>query len=81
MRIQARDVSLALGRHDDSSLLNLLPATLVALSDLSGGQVQARLEVQGQALLARISHRSVERLGLQPGMPLWAQVKAVALLV
>ncbi len=81
VRIQARDVSLALSRHDDSSLLNSLPATLVALSDLPGGQVQARLEAQGQTLLARISHRSVERLGLQPGMPLWAQVKAVALLV
>src|SRR5690606_21207080 len=26
LRIQARDVSLALQRHDDSSLLNLLPA-------------------------------------------------------
>ncbi len=81
VRIQARDVSLALSRHDDSSLLNSLPATLVALSDLPGGQVQARLEAQGQTLLARISHRSVERLGLQPGMSLWAQVKAVALLV
>ena len=81
VRIQARDVSLALSRHDDSSLLNLLPATLVALSALPGGQVQARLDAQGQALLARISHRSVERLDLQPGMPLWAQVKAVALLV
>lgn len=81
VRVQARDVSLALSRHDDSSLLNSLPATLVALSDLPGGQVQARLEAQGQTLLARISHRSVERLGLQPGMSLWAQVKAVALLV
>ena len=81
VRIQARDVSLALSRHDDSSLLNLLPATLVALSELPGGQVQALLEAGGQALLARISHRSVERLALRPGLSLWAQVKAVALLV
>ncbi len=81
VRIQARDVSLALSRHDDSSLLNLLPATLVALSELPGGQVQALLEAGGQTLLARISHRSVERLALRPGLSLWAQVKAVALLV
>lgn len=81
VRIQARDVSLALSHHEDSSLLNLLPATLVALSDLPGGQVQARLDAGGQTLLARISHRSVERLALRPDMPVWAQVKAVALLV
>ncbi|QIL20310.1 molybdenum ABC transporter ATP-binding protein [Thermomonas sp. HDW16] len=81
VRIQARDVSLALQRHDDSSLLNLLPATLTTLADLPGGQVQARLDASGAPLLARISHRSVERLDLQPGMPLWAQIKAVALLV
>lgn len=81
VRIQARDVSLALQRHDDSSLLNLLPATLLELADLPGGQVQVRLEAGGTPLLARISHRSVERLGLHPGQVLWAQIKAVALLV
>lgn len=81
VRIQARDVSLALSRHEDSSLLNVLPATLMALTELPGGQVQARLDASGTPLLARISHRSVERLQLEPGMALWAQVKAVALLV
>lgn len=81
LRVQARDVSLALQRHDDSSLLNLLPATLLGLDPLPGGQVQARLDASGAPLLARISHRSVERLELRPGMALWAQVKAVALLV
>ena len=81
VRIQARDVSLALQRHEDTSLLNLLPATLVELTALAGGQVQARLDAGGNPLLARISHRSVERLHLQPGMVLWAQIKAVALLV
>ena len=79
--MQARDVSLALSRHDDSSLLNLLPATLTDLEPLAGGQVQARLDACGTPLLARISHRSVERLQLRPGMPVWAQIKAVALLV
>ncbi len=81
VRIQARDVSLALTQQADSSLLNLLPATLTALIDLPGGQVQARLDANGAPLLARISHRSLERLQLHPGQPLWAQIKAVALLV
>ncbi|KGM52286.1 molybdenum ABC transporter ATPase [Lysobacter concretionis Ko07 = DSM 16239] len=81
VRIQARDVSLALQAHTDTSLLNLLPATITALSPLPGGQVQIRLDAGGQLLLARVSHRSVERLDLRPGLQLWAQIKAVALLV
>jgi molybdate transport system ATP-binding protein len=80
-RIQARDVSLALSRHEDSSVLNLVPVRLVALDPLPGGQVQARLDASGAPLLARISHRSAQRLALHPGMMLWAQVKAVALLL
>ncbi len=80
LRIQARDVSLALQRHDDSSLLNLLPATVADIAALPGGQVQLRLEAGGAPLLARISHRSLERLALRPGLAVWAQVKAVALL-
>ncbi len=81
VRILARDVSLALTRHEDSSLLNLLPVTLNALSELPGGQMQALLDASGATLLARISQRSVQRLDLHPGLPLWAQVKAVALLL
>jgi len=34
-----------------------------------------------QRLLAKISHASVARLKIAPGMSLWAQIKAVALLV
>ena len=81
VRILARDVSLALQRHDDTSILNLLPATLVALEPLAGGMIQVRLDASGAPLLARISRRSLERLALRPGMALWAQVKSVALLV
>jgi molybdate transport system ATP-binding protein len=81
VRIQARDVSLALHPHDDSSLLNLLPATLLTWDALPSGQVQVRLLANGTPLLARISHRSLERLQLQPCMALWVQIKAVALLV
>lgn len=81
VRIQARDVSLALQRHDDTSLLNLLQVDLVSLIELSDGQVLVRLDASGAPLLARLSHLSVERLGLHPGMSLWAQIKAVALMI
>ncbi|MEO7580059.1 MAG: TOBE domain-containing protein, partial [Massilia sp.] len=36
-------------------------------------------DAAGTPLLARITRRARDRLGLAPGMTLWAQVKAVAL--
>lgn len=80
VRIQARDVSLALQRHADTSLLNVVPATVESLQPLGNGQVQVALLAEGQPLLARIAHRSVGKLALQPGAQVFAQVKAVALL-
>lgn len=81
VRIQARDVSVALQRHDDTSLLNLLPVTLRSLAQLPDGQIVATLDASGTMLLARISQRSAVRLNLQPGMLLWAQIKAAAVLI
>ena len=84
VRIHARDVSLALSHHTDSSMLNILPVTVLTLRDGAGGQALIELSAGDQAeqrLLAKISHASVARLNIAPGLALWAQIKAVALLV
>jgi molybdate transport system ATP-binding protein len=84
LRIHARDVSLALSHHSDTSMLNILPVTVVALRDGAGGQALIELSAGNQPeqrLLAKISHASVARLQIAPGLALWAQIKAVALLV
>ena len=81
LQIRARDVSVALSRSEDSSISNLLPATLVSISASSDpAHVQLLLDAAGAPLLARISRRSLALLGLKPGQALWAQIKAVALL-
>lgn len=84
-RIHARDVSIALSRSVDTSILNILPATIEEMrsSDASmPGQVLLRLRVKnsGPVLLARISERSGRQLELRPGKQVFAQVKSVALL-
>ncbi|MDY0014119.1 MAG: molybdenum ABC transporter ATP-binding protein [Rhodocyclaceae bacterium] len=81
VQVWARDVSLALSRPTDSSITNILPATVVAQAPGdSPAHVMVRLEVGGAPLLARITRRSRDQLGLAPGMAVWAQIKAVALL-
>ena len=81
LRILARDVSLALSKPADSSVLNQLAATVVAVWPAdTAAHVIVRLDAGGTPLLARITRRSHDQLGLDIGKSVWAQVKAVALL-
>ncbi|SDH14449.1 molybdate transport system ATP-binding protein [Pseudomonas benzenivorans] len=80
-RVHARDVSLALARAEGTSITNLLPATVQALAAAdTPAHVLVRLEAAGTPLLARITRRSADQLGIAAGQRLWAQIKAVALL-
>jgi molybdate transport system ATP-binding protein len=80
VRIGARDVSLALRAPVDTSILNVLQAQVTELAPDGPGQVLVRLDCGGQPLLARITAKSAERLGLEPGSDVHAQVKSLALL-
>ena len=80
-RIHARDVSIALDLAQASSILNILPATVTAVVPTdTPGHVLVQLRVGDHPLLARITERSCRELGIAQGLPVWAQVKAVALL-
>jgi len=79
LRVQARDVSLALTAPSDSSILNVLPAMVVALSEDSPGQRMVALDMGATRLLARVTQRSAQALALAPGQPVFAQVKGIAI--
>ena len=81
LRILARDVSLALSRQDDSSILNHFQATVAALRPgRDPAQVLVSLDAGGIALQAQITRRSRDALGIAPGGSVWVQVKTAALL-
>ena len=81
VRVLSRDVSVSLTQAADSSILNILPATIESLHGEGPGSVMLRLCVGPQAhLLARVTRRSADLLGLRPGLRVFAQVKGVALL-
>lgn len=80
VRIQARDVSLALQAPHESSILNSFAATVREIAPDSPGQVMISLDCSGQPLLARITRQSCELLQLAPGSAVHAQIKGVALL-
>lgn len=81
LRISARDVSLALAPVGDTSIMNCVAATVEQIaSEDHPALALVRLNMGGTPLLARVTQRSAHRLGLQPGMAVWAQIKAVAMI-
>ena len=80
VRILARDISIALETHPDSSILNVLPASVEQLADDTHPALTlVRLNAGSVPLIARITRRSTAKLDLHPGLNVWAQIKAVAL--
>lgn len=81
VEIRARDVSLSLSAHSDTSIINLLPAMVIDTREVNQTQVLVRLRLMdGQTLLSRITRRSAFSLGISEGLQLFAQVKSVSLL-
>ena len=80
VRVQARDVSLTLQPQRGTSVLNILPATVLDLAADGPAQTMVALDVGGNRMLARVTRRSADLLGLVPGLRVHAQVKGVAIL-
>ncbi len=81
LQVMARDVSLTLEHQHMTSILNIFPATVEQIAAMGTAQVNVRLRVGGTPLLARVTRKSADALGLRPGVSVYAQVKSVALLV
>lgn len=81
VRVLARDVSLANGQPVSSSIQNLLTGHVVEIADDNHpGLALIRVQVGSIFLLARLTKRAINTLGLAPGSNVWVQVKSVALL-
>jgi molybdate transport system ATP-binding protein len=95
VRVLARDVSLTLQAQTGTSISNQWPGTVEEVAaDAHAALALVRVRLQGQgpaglgaceggagpSVLARLTRRSLHSLGLQPGQPVWAQVKTVALM-
>ena len=80
VRVLARDISLALACHDDTSILNRLEVEVAEIrQDKDGFMSLVRLKTGQQYLIARLTQRSVDHLKLETGKRVWAQIKSVAI--
>jgi molybdate transport system ATP-binding protein len=81
VRILARDVSIALQPAAHTSIQNCLPATVEQQAgDYHPALALLRLRLGTSPLLARLTRRAADGLGLHTGQSVWVQIKAVALI-
>ncbi len=80
VQIKAADVSIAVTNHEDSSVLNRLPATITAIEQQdSNAMALVQAKVGASSVLAQLTRKSVSSLALQVGNDVWLQVKSVAI--
>lgn len=80
MRVLARDVSITLAPQTGTSIINILPATVANITEINPSQSLIGLDLGGTQILARVTRKSVDALGLKPGLAVYAQIKGGAIL-
>jgi molybdate transport system ATP-binding protein len=76
--IRARDVSLMLNRPKKTSVLNIFEGKIIEIGDKQGAQIDLKIDI-GSPLLARITRKSFDELGLSVGTNVFTMLKAVAI--
>lgn len=83
LRVGAGDVSLARGKPSATTILNVLRARIAACTPVNAHEMVAVLALgargEGARLVARVTRRSWDELGLGEGMDVHAQIKGVSL--
>ncbi len=78
LRIRANDVSLCRSAPEQSTILNILPATVREVRMEQGAYMRIGLVLGSASLTARITRRSGEALDLTVGDEVFAQIKGLA---
>jgi molybdate transport system ATP-binding protein len=82
IRILARDISLTKTVQEDTTIQNHLRGTIESIEAFQHpAQAVVRVRCEQEVLLAHVTYRSLKRLALGPGSPVWCQVKSVALIL
>jgi molybdate transport system ATP-binding protein len=81
VRLLARDLSLAREQQQGTSIGNQLQGIVESIADDEHSALAlVRVRVGASPVVARLTRRSAHALGLKSGVPVWVQVKTVALM-
>jgi molybdate transport system ATP-binding protein len=77
VRVAAQDVLIARTRPQDISALNILTVTIIQVHFGDGPGAMVQLDLEGEKILARVTRRSADALGLRAGVECYAILKSV----
>ncbi len=77
-RIRSRDVAISLSRPMDVSVTNRIAGKVSDIRREEGPYADVGVDLGHVTLRALVTVESVNRLALEPGMPVWVMIKAVA---
>ena len=81
LRVLARDVSLTTQMPQGTSIQNHIHGHMEAVvDDVHPSQALVRVRCGAEVIVARVTRRALDALGLAVGAPVWAQVKSVAVI-
>ena len=80
LRIAAHDVSLTLEKQTGTSIQNIFPVTVQEIEAENASQCLIKVSLAGNPILSRITRKSIQELGIEPGKEMYAQIKTVAVL-
>jgi len=77
LRVVASDVSLCRDRPQNTTILNVLGATVEDIHETDAASAIVRIRIGETRLLAQVTRRSIARLNLAVGDEVFAQIKSV----
>lgn len=77
--VHAKDVSLTMDKAEHSSILNILPVEVSKIHEEKNGKHLIECLLENTKILSVISIRSLHNLNIKPGLKLFAQFKATAM--
>ena len=79
VQLMARDIILATESPRGLSVRNAIQGVITEFADDVGNTVLVKVDIgSGAAVLARVTRRAMQDLGLRPGLGVWVLVKAVS---
>lgn len=79
VRVLATDVSLALEKPSQTTILNVFESKIVEIAAIDEARVNVVLEMGSAKLIARITTRSLRNFDFKVGQTVYAQVKGVSM--
>lgn len=77
--IKSKDVSITMERPISTSILNIIECNIIKIKHLNASNILIKLNFNNQILISKITKKSFDKLELETGKIVYAQIKSIAI--